>query len=245
MTTPMGARKKLTRRVETAGSVVAGGAGASFGAAKLRDTHVAQYGKTHVHTGAKTLAHVVPPRTAVKLATRNPGFKTLAIGSAAGAVAAAADHYGDHLNRKQRRMAAQAKKEPTVSKSAFLEEPISKAKSDKRTAALGVAGGAATVGGLHLGNKADEATAAAGQAHTTHEIKNANERATRLFPIQGPSKEATQLGRKATKLRRGSTAGLAAGAALSAGALVSSSRAKKKLVAKRDEKVSAFGVRHP
>lgn len=245
MTTPMGARKKLTRRVETAGSVVAGGAGAAFGAAKLRDTHVAQYGKTHVHAGAKALTHVVPPRTAVKLATRNPGFKTLAIGSAAGAVAAAADHYGDHLNHKQRRMAAQAKKEPTVSKSAFLDEPISKALSDRqKTAAAGVASGTATLGGLHLGNKADATQNAANRVHTAHEAANAHERATKLFPIQHPSAEAAKLGRKAVKLRRGSTAALTAGAVGSVATIVHDNRAKK-LVAKRDEKVSAFGVRHP
>lgn len=116
MTQPLAGRKKLARRTDLAASVVAGTAGASLGAVKLRDAHREQYGEQHVARGvqgaAKVAGRLHPTR--VKRLTEvaehgKPGFKTLAIGSAAAAVATGASRYQDHVTRKQKRLARIAK----------------------------------------------------------------------------------------------------------------------------------------
>lgn len=88
---------------------VAGVAGASFGAAKLRDTYTEQYPKasrSHLRaaaTGArKAGVSNSSVRAGLKLArTGKPGFKTLAVASTAGAAGAGLHALGQHLDHKK------------------------------------------------------------------------------------------------------------------------------------------------
>lgn len=114
-------RREVLHRTSVSGNTVAGAAGAAFGAAKLRDLHAEQYPKAH-KTGLALVERKVPKL--VGLAAKKPGFKTAAIGGAAGAVAAGAHKLNDHRAHK-------VSKAFGVEVAKFQESPHERAKKVK------------------------------------------------------------------------------------------------------------------
>lgn len=100
-------RKEGAHRVSVAGNTAAGVAGGAFGAAKLRDSHKEQYGDQHVKRLARVAGQAVKPgargvKVAHLIEHGKPGFKTLAVGAAAGGLAATTRRLESHLERKER-----------------------------------------------------------------------------------------------------------------------------------------------
>lgn len=126
----MADRKEVLHDTSVAGNVAAGTAGAGFGAAKLRDEFKTQYPKKFDHAvahGANTaIKHGVKGEKLSRLVhvaqVGRPGFKTLAAGTAAGALAAGAHNLSQHEQRKSAK----------VSKSAFGVELGYVSKADHR-----------------------------------------------------------------------------------------------------------------
>lgn len=130
-------RRRASRNVELAASGVAGGVGSAFGAAKLRDAYKEEHPEAFARTVRRTAnrasrAGVSAGRVShlEHLATvGKPGFKPLAIATAAAATATGAKRFGEYNDVKHRRelRAAREKKNAAVAKS--LRERARQAKN--------------------------------------------------------------------------------------------------------------------
>lgn len=105
-------RKNAAHRASVTGNTVAGVTGSAFGAAKLRDLHVKQYGDQHVKALTRRTYKVVRtarpahPVQAARIASSvmhgSPGFKTAVVGATAGGLAAGTRRLEAHIERKER-----------------------------------------------------------------------------------------------------------------------------------------------
>lgn len=114
-------KRERAHRLSLGSNAIAGSAGAAFGAAKLRDAYGDQYpesfkgGLRRVASG-KHSASSLGTRVARVAEHGKPGFKTIAAGTIAGGVAAAAHQYGQHLDHRSKRVAKALEWQGTVSK---------------------------------------------------------------------------------------------------------------------------------